>query len=669
MTSKIFNPLIFKYLSLFILLGCSFFATAQTEFHTQTSTTKKALRAFENGIIFDNRNDVEKAAEAFSDATEEDSIFVDAFFELANVQAKLKNFTAAKTNFEKVLALAPDFHPNILLSLAMAEWELDKFGEAATHADAFLAKNPPSEKMKRLAKRLSENARFSENAVKNPVPFSPKSLGIGVNSPESEYLPSLTADGETLIFTRLDGGFDENFYVSEKNDSLGGSGAKSSDWSLAKPVVEVNTNENEGAEAISADGTWLVFTACNRRNDNSQGSCDLYWSQQKKTGWTKPQPFSATINSRDWDAQPCISADGKTLIFSSERLGGVGGRDFWFSERTAGKWSPPKNLGDKVNTIYDEQCPFLHPDGQTLYFTSNGHPGLGDNDLYVSRRQPDGSWGRPENLGFPINTKSQEGTLVVSLDGRTAYFSSTKTGGTGKNDLYSFDLPEAVRPKPVTYVKAKVRDAVTRQSIVAQVEFVDLSNGEVFAEASTKSDGTFLTCLPLGKNYALNVSKKKYLFATENFSLAGNADFSKPFLLEILLQPIENQTATNPGESLEKTPTVGRPVVLNNVFFDSGKSELLRESAIELNRLAELMLENPSLKFQINGHTDSDGDEILNQKLSEARAKSVFDFLVSKNVPAERLSFRGFGETMPIDSNDSEAGKARNRRTEFEVMR
>lgn len=655
-----FNSLIFTKIALLAAMLPLLAAAQPASYNTQTSTNKKAKRHYENGIIFDNRGDLEKAVEAFADAIKEDPIFVEAHFEWATAQGKLGNFAKAEEGFERGIALAPDYLPNAMLSAAMAEWELNKFDEAAAHAEQFLTKNQPNPKMARLARRLAENARFAAVAVKNPVNFEPQPLGEAVNSPADEYLPSLTADGETLVFTRLDGGYDENFYLSEKKQD--------GSWQPARPLNEVNTPDNEGAEAISADGTWLVFTACNRQGDGSQGSCDLYWSQQKKTGWTKPSPFSATLNSKFWDAQPCISADGKSLIFSSERPGGQGGKDLWTAQRTTdGKWTQPKNLGEKVNSLDNEQCPFLHPDGQTLYFTSNGHPGMGDNDLYFSRRQADGSWGTPENLGYPINTKDKEGTMVVSLDGRRAFFAAKRAGRS--SDLFVFDLPQSARPRPVTYVKAKVRDAATRQSIIAHVEFVDLASGETFAESNTKSDGTFLTCLPLGKNYALNVSKKKYLFATENFSLAGDSlDFSKPFLLEIFLEPIENQTpAADSTNRPTDQPTVGKPVVLNNVFFASGKSELLPESAIELNRLADLLSENPTLRIQINGHTDSDGDDVSNQKLSEARAKSVFDFLILKKIDAARLRFRGFGETKPIAANDLPEGKAKNRRTEFEV--
>ncbi|MFN4257148.1 MAG: OmpA family protein [Saprospiraceae bacterium] len=650
------------YWPILCLFSACFFAQnlAAQKFTTTATTSKKARSAYEDGIIYDNRNELEKAAEKFAQAIGHDSVFVEAWLELGLGQAKLRNFAAAETNLETALAIAPDYRPRNWLTLAEIEFQQDKFTEAAEHAERFLRFKFDSPKMRREAARLAENARFAAEAVKNPVPFEPQNVGSGINSAADEYLPSLTADGETMIFTRLDGGYDENFYASQR-DSAG-------IWQVATPLTDINTSDNEGAEAISADGTWLVFTACNRRGDGSQGSCDLYWSQQKGRGWTPPQPFSATINSRAWDAQPCISADGKTLIFSSERPGGQGGKDLWSATRVAGKWTAPQNLGAAVNTLGEEQCPFLHPDGQTLYFTSDGLPGMGNNDLYLSRRQPDGAWGKPENLGFPINTKASEGTLTVSLDGRTAYFAANKPGGAGKNDIYSFDLPLAARPQPVTYVRARVRDAATGKPIVAKVEFVDLAApAQPFASANTRSDGSFLVCLPVGKSYALNVSKKDYLFASENFNLTETATAAKPFLLDINLQAIGSQPVV-PGEKpAGDLPKAGKPVVLRNVFFETGSAALRPESTVELSRLAELLTENPALKIQINGHTDGDGDDASNQKLSENRAQAVLEFLARKGVAAERLRARGFGESAPVAPNDTPEGKAQNRRTEFEV--
>ena len=635
------------------LFGASIPVLAQPAtptYFTIESAPNKAKNAYNDGVTETRQGNTAIAIGYFERALRECPTFIDAQLLLAGSHLKLKDYARAEEGFEKVIALDEKYQPGAFFTLALSEWEQDKFEDAAFHAEYYTKTSSPNPDMLREAKRLAVNARFAAQAVKNPVPFDPKPVGNGVNTPGEEYLPSLTADGNTMIFTRRDF-IDENFYQSE---------FKNGAWSIAQPLTGVNTNQNEGAQHISPDGSWLVFTACNRRDDGSQGSCDLYWSQLKNTGWTQPVPFSASINSSDWDAQPCISADGKTLFFSSMRPGGKGGRDLWFTTRQAGgKWSKPENLGATINTDLDEQTPFLHPDGQTLYFTSNGLPGMGENDLYLVRRQPDGTWGTPQNLGYPINTKANEGTLTVSLDGRTAYFAANRPDSQGGIDIYQFEMPANARPQPVTYARAKVKDAVTGKPLIAKVEFTDLKTGLSYVSANTKSDGSFLVCLPAGKDYALNVNKEKYLFYSENFNLVESATFDKPFLLNIELQPI--------GSDPDAIAPVSKPIALRNVFFETGSAALLPSSAAELDRLASLLTEVPTLRIQIYGHTDNVGDDGSNLKLSEARAKSVYDYLAAKNVAADRLKFKGYGEAQPIETNDTPEGRSRNRRTEFVV--
>lgn len=637
-------------LSLFVASIPVLAQPATPTYFTIESAPNKAKNAYNDGVTETRQGNTAIAIGYFERALRECPTFIDAQLLLAGSHLKLKDYARAEEGFEKVIALDEKYQPGAFFTLALSEWEQNKFEDAAFHAEHYTKTSSPNPDMLREAKRLAVNARFAAQAVKNPVPFDPKPVGNGVNTPGEEYLPSLTADGSTMIFTRRDF-IDENFYQSE---------FKNGAWSTAQPLTGVNTNQNEGAQHISPDGTWLVLTACNRRDDGSQGSCDLYWSQLKNTGWTQPVPFSASINSSDWDAQPCISADGKTLFFSSMRPGGKGGRDLWFTTRQAGgKWSKPENLGATINTDLDEQTPFLHPDGQTLYFTSNGLPGMGENDLYLVRRQPDGTWGTPQNLGFPINTKANEGTLTVSLDGRTAYFAANRPDSQGGIDIYQFEMPANARPQPVTYARAKVKDAVTGKPLIAKVEFTDLKTGLSYVSANTKSDGSFLVCLPAGKDYALNVNKEKYLFYSENFNLVETATFDKPFLLNIELQPI--------GSNPDAAAPVSKPIALRNVFFETGSAALLPSSAAELDRLAALLTEVPTLRIQINGHTDNVGDDGSNLKLSEARAKSVYDYLATKNVAADRLKFKGYGEAQPIETNDTPEGRSRNRRTEFVV--
>lgn len=647
---------VFLIISVFVLTNP---LTAQG-YYTARTAPDKAKRHYEDGMAEMSARAPLLAIGFFEKAIKESEPFIDAHIEMGNACFDTQDFERAEKHYEKAIELNREYKPRVFYDVAVAEWNQDKFTEAAQHAEQFLETGPKSPKLTYETRRLAENARFAAEAVLHPVPFEPESVGEGVNTSQEEYLPSLTADGETMIFTR-NNGWDENFFSSRFKDSV---------WQVAEALDGVNSSENEGAQSISPDGSWLVFTACNRRGDGSQGSCDLYWSQLKGGKWTTPQPFSNTINSPAWEAQPCISADGKTIFFSSDRPGGQGGKDLWFTTRQSnGKWGAPKNLGPGINSYGHEQTPFLHPDGETLYFTSDGLPGMGDNDLYLVRRLNDTTWGKPENLGYPINTKNNEGTLTISLDGRMAYFAAKRPGGVGKHDIYRFELPEKDRPKAVTYAKAKVRDAATGKLLIAKVEFIDLQTGEPFAVSNTKSDGSFLVCLPVGREYALNVSKDRYLFHSENFNLVESTSAAKPFLLDIALSPLPSAApdgAPN-GDKTAAPPPDAKAVALRNVFFEKGSAAILANSAGEIDRLVALLRENPTLNVQINGHTDNVGDDNSNLTLSENRAKAVREQLLQKGIPAERVFFKGYGESKPVDTNDTPEGRANNRRTEFVV--
>jgi outer membrane protein OmpA-like peptidoglycan-associated protein len=617
---------------------------------TVKTTSAKALSSYNAGNDEAARGQAAIAQGYFEMALKADPKFIDAKLSLADNYAELRDFFKAEKHFEEAIAMDSTYKPVAGYFLAKIEWELDKYVECAEHAASYLRSQPKNVKNKLGAQRLLSSAQFASNAVGHPVPFDPKPVSDSINTRWSEYFPSLTADNDLLVFTRRDGDYDENFYQGERLNGV---------WQKARPLQGVNTEKNEGASSVSPDGSWMAFTACNREGDGSQGSCDLYWSQLKSTGWTKPVPFSSTINSESWESQPTIGADNRTLIFIRDTISGIGNHsDIYQSVRLpTGKWSVPEILGPQINTPGKEDCPFLHPDGQTLYFTSDSLPGMGNADIFFSRKQADGTWGKAQNLGYPINTKGREAGLVVSLDGRTAYVSSDRPDGRGGLDLYTFELPEFARPQKVTYAKAKVTNMATGYPIVAKVEFTDVNTGKVFVSASTKSDGTFLVCLPAGKEYALNVNKDKFLFFSDNFNLVDSATFEKPFLLDIELMPIAADVLVKDG----------KPIVLRNVFFETGSAALRQQSMTELDRLVSLLTENPGLKIQINGHTDDVGDDTFNQKLSETRAKSVHDYLLSKGISPERLRFKGFGESKPLKSNDTPEGKARNRRTEFVV--
>ncbi len=638
---------------------------AQTDYTTRKTATGKVKKIYGKGMEYVIQNNNEKAIGEFEKALKIDPTFIDAQIQWSAMNYELKNFENAELGFQKVLEIDPKYNPKVYYTLAITKKQLGKYDEAASFFQQYLESGSKNKTLLVKADYQAKSCRLIDDAKNNPVPFVPINLGPNINTTNSEYLPSLTVDGQTLVYTvRI--GMNEDFYYSSKANG---------EWQKGEPIIALNTQENEGAQNVSADGKLIVFTDCGGRR--GYGSCDIFYSEIQNGQWTPAKNIGRPINSSNWESQPSLSADGREIYFCSSRSGGFGESDIWVSRRKEdGTWEEPENLGDKINTPLAEQSPFIHPDGQTLYFSSMGLPGMGSADLFVVRKLEDGTWGEPKNLGFPINTKDSEGALIISLDGKTAYFATDRKYGSpgdevvfgdvtkgSETDIYKFELYPEVRPQPVTYVKANVYDIVTNEKLIAEVEFVYLTTGNIHVSSKTDSDGEFLVCLPMGKNYSLNVSKEKYLFHSENFSLAEKNSLNEPYILDIGLQPILDPSATA-DNGLPKS----KPIILKNVFFETAKAELRPESITELNRLKKLLEENATIRIQLNGHTDNVGADEDNLLLSDARAKAVHDYLVSKGIDEDRLKYKGFGETMPIDTNDTPGGRQNNRRTEFEII-
>lgn len=634
---------------LVLLLVLSSAASLHGQILTTRTAPPRLVKQFRQAQQLASIGQFDRAIKNLENVLRSEERFIDARIELGNVYNQMERFAEAERNYELAVQLDSLYEPSVWYSLALVEMDQEKFGEAVTHFEVFLQLAPHDSQRRPRAERYLESARFAAHALANPVPFEPKNLGPAINTAEDEYLPSLTADGSQLIYTAVRNG-QEDFYLSTRSDT---------GWTVGKPITAVNSPYNEGAQSIRADGRYLVFTICNR--PGGLGSCDLYYSEFKNGSWTPVRNIGAPVNTRGYESLPSISADGQTLYFTSDRPGGYGGLDIWVSTRQPdGRWSKPVNAGPVINTPENEQAPFIHPDNQTLYFMSKGHPGLGKYDLFYARKKPDGSWSKPINLGYPINSRDNEGAFTVSLDGKEAYFASDMAGGYGKTDIYTFELYPEARPQPVTYVKAIVRDGVTKDPQPVKVEIFDLENGSAFANFYTDVDGTFLSTLPAGKNYALHVSKEGYLFYSEHFALRDSGSVEHPFLIEVFLQPI--------AQVRQGTDTLGAPVVLRNVFFETGSAALLPESKVELDKLTAFLHSNPSIRIQINGHTDSVGSDADNMQLSIARAKAVYDYLVAKGIDPSRLHYKGYGESRPISTNDTEEGRRLNRRTEFQII-
>jgi hypothetical protein len=424
------------------------------------------------------------------------------------------------------------------------------------HLVAFLSYiNQPS----KLVEEAGEIIKDCDFALSFPgLIFTSKPLNLGdsVNTTMDEYWPSVTADGSSIFFTRevrraTAYGRDrqEDFYMSTMIDTV---------WGGARTVgAPLNTAGNEGAGSIASDGRSMYFTACDR--EDGLGRCDIYYTTLEGNRWTAGTNISSPVNSRYWESQPSLSADGRMLFFVSNRPGGIGGMDLWYSIRkTNGTWSSPVNPGESLNSKGDEFSPFIYFDGRTLYFSSNGRKSFGGFDIFSSVLQPDSSWSEPENLGPSINTPSDETGLIISATGRKAYFSSTIDKSRGK-DIYSIEIPAEIAPPPVSYLRGTVRDKVTGRPVKASIDLSNLTLNKTAVQMNTDKYGSFLICLPQGCSYGLDVSADGYMFYSDNFDFEGGYSSSEPYLKSIFLNPVR----------------VGETLRMYNVFYNVDSWELL----------------------------------------------------------------------------------------------
>lgn len=622
---------------------------------SQLSTrNKRAEKYFFSAIDAYRAGELAKALTELNKAVEADPLFTEAFILRGDVYADLRQPDQAIDSYQSAIRTNNPFAPSLFMVLAGIQQNAGRYGDARLNYIRFMESQGIPEPKRKQAEKGVMACDFALDAMAHPVPFSPVNMGDSINTSYDEYINAITADEERLYFTRknprnamtIDRSqeFEEDFYFAVKQDTT---------WRCAQSLgAPINTHGNEGALSISPDGKYLFFAACNR--EDGYGSCDLYWSRWVDNHWSLPENLGPTVNSPQWDSQPSFSSDGRTLYFASKRSGGKGSSDIWMTRlQPGGDWSVPENPGDSVNTNMEEMAPFIHPDDQTLYFSSKGHRGMGGLDLFLCRKNRDNRWGSPVNLGYPINTHAEEITLVVNSKGNMAFISSDKLGGKGRQDIYEFPLYEQARPLLTTYFKGVVYDEETKARLDARFELTDLEQMKLIAESrSDRVTGEFLLVLPTERNYGLNVSREGYLFYSENFPLTGSGDLSKPFIKNIPLKPIK----------------IGEKVVLKNIFFDTDQYSLKDQSMVELDKLVDFLKKNPKLKIEISGHTDNIGTSGHNLELSQNRAKAVFDFLSGHGIDGKRMTYQGYGFTDPVDSNDTESGRANNRRTEFKVI-
>ncbi|MDR2564199.1 MAG: OmpA family protein [Prevotellaceae bacterium] len=580
---------------------------------------------------------------------------------------------------ETAFKLDPAVNPDVQLQLGRAYQYGYQFDEAIEAYAAYKSKlgAKEAETLRRVDKYITE-CKTGNKLKDNPIRVFIDNIS-DLNTAFPEYGPVISADESVVMFTSCrdnttGGGRDEYGKFNEDIYFANGEGRRR--WgNPANAGKPLNTEDHDAVIGISADGQRLFLY----RMDNGG---DIYESVLKGDSWSKPKSLGSKINSKYHESQASVSADGKTLYFISDRPGGFGGHDIYMSRINAkGEWSEATNLGPDINTEYEELCPFIHPDGKTLYFSSKGHAGIGGFDIFKSVYET-GKWSEPENLGFPVNTPDDDLFFVLSANGKHGYFSSAREGGKGDHDLYmisflgaekqlignSEDMLIAYRTNPVsekvveeavelpssnlTLLKGLIRDNDTKNPVGASIILVDnLKNMVIATLESNSKTGRYLVSLPSGINYGISVKSEGYLFHSENFDIPAARGYQE-VVKDIDLKKFD----------------IGSKIVLRNIFFDTDKSTLRPESVYELTELLNLLKERPTLKIELSGHTDNRGSAAHNQKLSDDRAKSVVDYLTSKGIDASRLSHKGYGFEQPVASNDTEDGRQLNRRTEFKVI-
>lgn len=636
-----------KYFTAFLLV----FITLSVQSQDQGTDSRRAARHYERALKDYSLRNYDQALQSIQKAFAIDEQFTKAYLFGGDIAMDLENDSLAIDYYQKAIAIEPDFYPPAHYILGNLYYQNGMYAAAYERFKHYLTYDLPEKEQELTRKRRTDVAAALE-LKNNPVPFNPVNLSYRINTSNDEYVNAISADGSMLIFTVRSPVVDdfsrnilrEEFYVSYFEDS---------EWLKARPMTFLSGNsESEGALALSYDNQYIFFTSCHQ--PDGYGSCDLYYSRKMGDDWLEPQNLGPIVNSARWESQPSLSSDGRTLYFASNRPGGFGGSDIWKTVlMDESRWSPPVNLGETINTPGDEMSPYMHADGKTLYFSSKGHSGLGGADLFMSRLQTGNSWSEPLNLGYPINTEADEINLIVDPDGLRAYISSDLPQGKGGYDIYMFELHEAIKPMPVSYLKGIVRDANTLKPLKANIELTELVNGQIVVQSRSDAvNGEFITVLPVGSNYALNVNRKGYLFYSHHFALDSITGFFNPVLLDIFLKPIES----------------GQTAILKNVFFALDSYRLEEASRVELNRLVDFLAENPEIGLEISGHTDNTGLKAYNKVLSTNRAKAVFEFLINAGIDENRLSFVGKADEEPIDTNSTPEGRANNRRTEFKIV-
>lgn len=618
-----------------------------------TSTNDKAIQLYEEAMQVYLQKRYEDTVDLLEQARKKDKKFVEVYLQLATIYKELEEFERAERFLDQGKSYLPIAKaPQLYYDLAQLYYRVGAYKKASNVVDRMPLRELNSSVLLIKVQTLQQNLHLALHMLKRPLIFNPRRLPSPLNQFISQYFPVVTVDQQTILFTALvdqgDGKYKENIYSSQKDES--------GNWSTPTSVSEkINEpNSNEGTCAISADKKTLVFTACSR--EGNYGVCDLYISYKHGGEWSTPENLGSHINSEGWQSQPSLSADGKTLYFVTERKGNYGKNDIWKSAlQDDGQWSQAVNLGPVINSKDREVAPFIHPNGQTLFFASDRTPSMGGFDIYYSNFI-DGQWTEPVNLGYPINNHKDQVSIFITADGKKGYYADGKRKGLNYNNsyIYEFDMPENLVPMPKSeVVRLKVLDVKTQQVTGAQVEVYDMNDTLQQKLEIDPVDGETTIVVNEGKEYLVYITKDGHLFESKYIDFK---DQDKPVLNpagEIWLRPIE----------------VSQSKILENIYFDYDDYQLMKKSYTELNRLVAFLQANPAMSIELEGHTDHMGSDAYNKQLSIKRAKTIYDYLIQSGIEASRLTYKGYGKTQPLVPNDSPEHQQLNRRVAFRITK
>jgi len=624
---------------------------AQTPPASLHTKNKKSITAYQQAELLQQQRKWSEAINLLDIIIQKDTGFVEAYYKAGALYMAMGNKSAAKKYFCK----GSDLYPSVKAfagayytagELSYAEGE---YAKAKRYFQYAINVQPSDKKIVEQSPVYINKCDYAIELMKHPVDFKPVLMGPPINTAFAQSHPVLTADGNTLYYTTLSGlsrQDDENIVVSTLTNGT---------WSEPVSISDnINSKENEGTCSISMDGNSLVFVGCGKAD--GMGSCDIYISKKVNGSWSKPVNLGPAINSTSWDSHPSLSADGRTLYFVSARKGGFGKEDVYVSHLDdEGVWQPAINAGATNNTAGTEFSPFIHADGTTLYYSSNGLMGLGGLDIFYTKGA-DTSWTKPVNMGYPLNTYLNDETLFITVDGKKGYYSRFEGVNVNYNSrifLYQFDVPDSFKPEKLsTFSHGHIYDIQTKKPLGAKIELIDIESGKTTQAVQSDSiTGEYTIVITEGKEYALYVNRKNYLFESLNFDYKMPASFN-PLTLDVYLTPI----------------SVGSRVTLNNIFFPTNSYELEDKSIIELNKLIAFINLNPKQRIELSGYTDNVGSADANMKLSTMRAKAVYDYLMAHGIKSASVTYKGYGASNPTADNTTEEGRQKNRRLEIKIL-